>query len=145
MKKALVSILLTSLFLSSCSPGKSSGLKNLKIGNTRIQVEIAKTPQELAKGLSGRSGIAADRGMLFIFDYKDYYEFWMKDVQFPLDFIWINGDKVVDITPSVQPPLFDGDLKIYKPQEPVDKVLEVKADFTFFHQIKAGDRIDLED
>ncbi len=65
--------------------------------------------------------------MLFVFNRPDKYEFTMRGMEFPLDFIWINGDKVVDLTPDISPPA-PGAVSInITPGSPADYVLEVNA------------------
>jgi len=79
--------------------------------------------------------------MLFLFDKSGRYAFWMKDMKFPLDFIWIAGDKVVDIDENI-PPDYSGTLK---PETPVDKVLEINAGVCEKYGIKKGDEVRLRE
>ena len=60
-----------------------------------IDAEIADTRSSRELGLSGRTSLPKDTGMLFIFDTPGRYGFWMKDMLFPLDMVWINKDGVV--------------------------------------------------
>ena len=62
----------------------------LEIGEETFIVEIADNDEERVRGLSLREPIEANRGMLFIFDVSGNYSFWMKDMLFALDIIWIN-------------------------------------------------------
>lgn len=117
------------------------------VGDTKIRVEIADTQGQRNKGLGGRESLAQDEGMLFIFDRQDKYPFWMKGLKFPLDIIWIAGDKVVDIFPNVPPPTAgqkDETLLIYQSKIPIDKVLEVNSGTVDRLKIKIGDTIKLE-
>ena len=67
-------------------------------------MEVADTTQARAKGLSGRSCIGQNEGMLFVFNQPGFYEFWMKDMKFPIDIIWIASDhRVVWLKSKVQP------------------------------------------
>jgi len=95
----------------------------------KIFVEIADTEEKREKGLSGRDSIGEDEGMLFLFLQKGKYGFWMKGMKFPIDIIWISGNKVVGVEKNVNPQIdtLEQDLKVYSPQEDVDKVLEIKA------------------
>ena len=78
--------------------------------------------------------------MLFDFPKPDIYQFWMNDMNFPLDFIWINGGKVVEITENVQPPSqTQGQPVVVKSYFSVDKVLEVNAGFVTRNNLKVGD------
>lgn len=111
---------------------------------TVVIVDIADTQQIRAKGLSGRESLPAEQGMLFIFDKSGKYNFWMKSVKFPLDFIWIGGDKVVDILPNIPIPGIndpDSALPIYTAVAEFDKVLEVNAGFVSAYKIQIGDKI----
>ena len=104
--------------------------RELTINEKKLQVEIADTQGKRSKGLGGRESLGEGKGMLFIFPKADKYPFWMKGLNFPLDFIWINGDKVVDILPNVSPPSPgqpDESLTIYQPRVEIDKVLEING------------------
>jgi uncharacterized membrane protein (UPF0127 family) len=117
-------------------------IKRLKIGDTEISVEIAKDEREKEKGLSDRGFLPQDRGMLFIFDKADYYTFTMKDMNFPLDFIWIRENEIVEITENVSPKDYPFGIR---PTKKIDKVLEVNAGFVRERNIKVGDEIKLRD
>jgi len=120
--------------------------KQLKVNNVVLKVEIADTQTKRSKGLGGRESLASDEGMLFVFDKPDKYPFWMKGLTFPLDFIWIRGDTVVDITPDASPPTVgqqDSSLIIFQPKEEVNKVLEANGGTVQRINIKVGDVISL--
>lgn len=120
-----------------------SNLSQLQINDIKIKVEIADNADKRKKGLGGRERLASDSGMLFVFPKVDYYNFWMKGMRFPLDFIWIKDKKVVDITKNVPSPEGEKneDLPILTPNQPVDSVLEVNAGLVDSHEIKVGDSI----
>lgn len=113
----------------------------VQIGATKIPVELATTNAARQKGLSGRNSFAADRGMLFIFDHPDLYRFWMPDMHFPLDMIWIQNGKVVDISENVSNAFDPAHPRFYTPSSPAQYVLEVNAGFAKKHAIKIGDTI----
>jgi uncharacterized membrane protein (UPF0127 family) len=95
-----------------------------------LGVELAVTPAERARGLSGRASLAQDAGMLFVFEAATIPSFWMKDTLIPLDLVWIDGDKrVVGVTADVQtePGVADGDLRRYSPPASVLYVLELNS------------------
>ena len=82
------------------------------------------------KGLSGRASLPPDYGMIFLYEDKDIPEFWMKDVLFPLDIIWIDDGVIIDIHENVPPPnpnTPDNQLELYSPKQPITMVLEVNA------------------
>lgn len=114
----------------------------LLMGGEEFIVELAISSEEKQKGLGGRQGIAAQQGMLFVYDHPEQYAFWMKGMQFPLDIIWINGTEIVDIAQDV-PVAAHGVLPTYVPQKPADKVLEVNAGTTKRLGVRAGDSIQI--
>jgi len=72
----------------------------IQIGNETLDVELAETPQQLAKGLRFRETLAEDAGMLFIFPKPQRLSFWMKDASIPLSIAYIQPDgKIVQIRP----------------------------------------------
>lgn len=116
--------------------------KQVQINGSKLNAEIADTQAKRAKGLSGRDNLASDSGMLFIFPEPSKHSFWMKGLSFPLDFVWIRGDKVVSILQNVPPPSpnqADSSLPIYQPKVEVDKVLEIGAGTIQRLNIKVGD------
>src|SRR4030067_3505854 len=74
------------------------------IKNQRIDLLITKTQQDREIGLSKYKSIPNNQGMLFSFGKQGYYSFWMKDMKFPIDIIYISNDKIVTIYPNVMPP-----------------------------------------
>ena len=117
---------------------------NLIINGTTFNVDIADEDSERNKGLSGRVSLEDSEGMLFVYDKAAPHTFWMKGMNFPLDFIWIEGDLVVDITENVLPPAedqADSTLPLITSPENVDKILEVKAMTIQKLNIKVGDKI----
>jgi uncharacterized membrane protein (UPF0127 family) len=85
-----------------------------------------------------------DQGMLFDFTGSSRTKpgFWMKDMRFALDFIWIDGNNIVGITPRIQPGVdANGQLPLYYPPAPVTQVLEVNAGWSAAHGIKVGDAV----
>lgn len=125
-----------------------SSIKQVQINENVLKVEIADTKDKRSKGLGGKEKLASDEGMLFIFPELKKHSFWMKGLKFPLDFIWIKGNSVVDIIKDVPTPREgqkDEDLPIYLPITEVDKVLEVNAQTVDRLGIKVGDDITISD
>jgi uncharacterized membrane protein (UPF0127 family) len=84
--------------------------------------------------------------MLFIFETADQYSFWMKDMRFPLDLVWLSADcVVVDITKGAPPPEPGqglADLPTYRPAEPAQYVLEINAGEAESAGIRIGDPVE---
>jgi uncharacterized membrane protein (UPF0127 family) len=113
------------------------------IGFRRIQVEVADTPDRMARGLSGRPRLAEGRGMVFPYGRADRHGFWMYEMHFDIDIVWIRDDRIVDVTSRARhdPP---GELPVYRPREPADLILEVPAGTAEGLSWKIGDRVTVE-
>ena len=135
MKNGLAGVLLCLLVaLSGCTqslsePQVTDSLETLHIGNQTLRVAVMRTSEELAQGLSGRASVPGD-GMLFLLPERQVAQFWMKDMQFAIDMIWIDGEQIVGIVENVPPPQpgqsLDALPTIRSPQ-PVTVVLELPA------------------
>ncbi len=124
---------------------KQPVFKELDIKGNRFRVEVADTQEKRSRGLGGKEKLASDEGMLFIFPKRDKYPFWMKGLTFPLDFIWIREEKIVDLLRNVQPPAqgqTDESLPIYQSIEEVDAVLEINGGVAESLNIQVGDKIE---
>jgi len=120
---------------------------SLVIGGEKINIELANTPEKRSLGLSNRKSLNESEGMLFIFDSQDINPaFWMKDMNFSIDIIWINDGKVVQIdkgVPYPEPQTPDAKLPLYTPAQPIDYVLEAISGFSEENEIEVGDTVDL--
>lgn len=117
------------------------GEKAIINGHT-IRLELAVTESEKEKGLGYRDSLATDSGMLFVYTHPERYGFWMKGMRFPLDFIWINGTNVVDVSERIPQPVSDNVQPVsLAPHVPADKVLEVNAGVIEALGIRAGDTV----
>lgn len=115
----------------------------LLVGETKMTVEVVKTSESITQGLSGRNKIGAN-GMLFVFSQSMVPRFWMKEMKFPLDMIWINEGIIVDITenaPAPDPTLPLNELPTFAPKAPANWVLEVPAGTAKTKEIKTGDKV----
>ncbi len=113
----------------------------LEIRNQTFTVEYAVTENEKRQGLSGRDKLPDNHGMIFVYRDKQQYSFWMKDMKFALDFIWIDDTKIVDITENVPPPLSGKPPETVSPKQPVNRILEVNAGTVERLGIQIGDTV----
>lgn len=123
----LAVVFLIALFLRVFVPVQH---RTILVHETLIRAEVASTALARQKGLSGRTSLGAHEGMLFVFPVADHYPFWMIDMHFPIDILWIRGQTVVDIAPDVPAPASGASaetLPLYLPRFPADKVLEIPA------------------
>jgi hypothetical protein len=131
-------------------PSRNLNLENMKyvkIAGQNIKVDLALTKEARTQGLSGRKNLKEGEGMLFIFERSGNYPFWMKDMFFPIDIIWLapseGGDyskaKVIYIKKDACPELYP---EIYGPQEGGPEarfILEVVSGFSDKNNLKVGD------
>ena len=89
---------------------EDGGFAVVRIGNRRIRVEVASTPESRALGLMQRSYLCDDCGMLFVFDKADKYNFWMKDTPLPLSIAFIAADGSILNIEEMQPDSTDSHL-----------------------------------
>ncbi|MBI4066925.1 DUF192 domain-containing protein, partial [Candidatus Gottesmanbacteria bacterium] len=125
IRRAIFAIIFGVLILIFYFATKSSPTQVI-INEKHISVDIADDDSERIRGLSGRKSLAKDHGMLFIFPTKNIQTFWMKDMRFPLDIIWISGDKVIGLSENLQPEGLNP-RNFYSSSASVDKVLEINA------------------
>ena len=110
---------------------ESPGVPVVTLGGVPFRVELAITVAQRTQGLSGHPPLAPRAGMLFVFEQAQKHSFWMKEMLFPLDMIWIDAEcTVVHITrnaPPQAPKQALADLPLYGPPVPVLYVLEINA------------------
>lgn len=117
----------------------------ITIGKQTFKLYVAKSNKEKEIGLSEKKSLPPDFGMLFSFEKPDYYSFWMKNMQFPIDILFINGKKIVKIYQNVQPPTSkEESLPIYQSEKPADKVLEINSGLSQKYNFKEGDEVKIE-
>jgi uncharacterized membrane protein (UPF0127 family) len=105
---------------------------------TVVHAIVSDTPELRELGLGGRSGLDLNQGMLFIFQQEGMYGFWMKDMRFSIDIVWLSSDKkVIYIAQSVAPETYPAS---FGPNAPSKYVLELAAGYTVAHSIKIGDQ-----
>ncbi len=109
-----------------------------------FKLEIARTPDELARGLQGHAPLAADEGMYFILGKPQRASFWMKDVTYPIDIIFIDGEGVVDHVAHSVPPCEETPCPVYRSRSDVTNVLEVAAGTARRLQIEPGTHIGVD-
>ena len=135
----LIFILVSYHFFNSQGPSLRK-IEYVKLAGVVIKVELAKTPAEQELGLSARQDLAENEGMLFIFAESRQHPFWMKDMKFPIDIIWLNENmSIVYIKKDARPESYP---KIYSHDKDSKYVLEVVSGFAEKHALKIGDKIE---
>ncbi len=131
-------------FQNSKFKDQTKGTEQIQISSQTLSVEVAKSIPEITLGLGQRDVLGSD-GMLFVMPVRVIPTFWMKDMQFDLDFVWIDTDKVIDLTENVSAQRGEPDykLKMYSPRAPATHVLELNAGEIKKRGIQVGQTVQL--
>jgi uncharacterized protein len=119
-------------------PTKSDLKKSipLTLGQKIIRVVVADETNERTIGLSQYTGLSENEGMLFVFEESDFYSFWMRHMQFPIDIIWLDENKnIVFIKENALPEEYP---MSYKPTAKALYVLEVQSGFVKNNMLAIG-------
>lgn len=107
----------------------------LYVKGKEIWVEVARTPEERAIGLMGRTKLGKDEGMLFVFEEEGYHSFWMKDTLLPLSIAFIDKEGrivwIVDMKPLT--------VTSHTPPKPILYALEMTQGWFKKNGVKVGD------
>ena len=139
---ALISIGVERIFFhqqKNDPPQNHPGSVIVTINDTALKLEVSETPEEMLKGLSGMDSMDENSGMLFVHQQPGQYEYVMRDMRFGLDFLFISGNRVVDIAQNV-PETFRG---LISGGTPYDEVIEVNAGWVARHEVKIGNEMKL--
>ncbi len=118
---------------------------NVEVNGLVLIADIAATDEQKTKGLAVKNSLAENEAMLFVFDNEAQHPFWMKNMKFPIDIIWIGSDKrVVHIEHNLQPCSSELLCPTYKPDTDSLYVLETVAGFAERHGITKGTPVDFE-
>lgn len=122
-------------FLLVFLPMLTRPASKLWLGDGIFRIDIASTKVAREKGLSGRSGLTTDQALLMLFPNEDKWGIWMKDMNFPIDVVWLNKDKkVISIVKNFTP---DDAITRY-PKSPALYVVELPAGTTTLKLIAIG-------
>lgn len=156
MNKLLSAIFIVALTSAGCQSTNSEEVRKnpntsslsilepdfITVKDQVVTVELANTPALRELGLSGRDQLPESAGMLF--DFTNTTEkrpsFWMKDMKFDLDIIWIKNEKIIGIAKNITAPVYpDAKLETYEPPGEIDYALEVQAGWSDKFSITEGD------
>jgi len=136
---SLIFVRVDSFLVSSPDDSTSSASSTVQVGGKTVRVTVADTPETRQKGLGGRNGLAPDEGMLFIFPQDGKYGFWMKDMKFPIDMLWLSGTRrVVYMAQNVSPDTYP---EVFAPTTPARYVLELPAGYAKAYTVGVGDEV----
>lgn len=109
----------------------------MSVGDKKFKVEIAEGDKEKALGLGNRRSLCRSCGMLFLFPEKGKRSFWMKNMRFPLDIIWIGENKIVHMEKNIP----SDSVEIFSPSEEADMVLEINGGLADEYGFSTGEDV----
>lgn len=127
-------------------PGFTKPSATVTINNQQFRASVAKDQKQKQIGLSKTNKLADNEGMLFVFDEKGIHSFWMRDMKFPIDIIFIDDNKVVYIEKNAAVPTSTtqtAQLPIYRPKAPANYVFEINAGLSDKYGLKEGDVVQI--
>ena len=132
--------------IQEASPTDSKYLKaKVIVKGFELNAEVPITSELMSKGLAVKNQLRENEAMLFVSEESAKHSFWMKDMKFPIDIIWLDSDgKVVHIEQNLQPCVSVLICTSYSPNTDSQYVLETIAGFTQRHNVSVGTHIDFE-
>lgn len=135
--------LLLGLTLAGCREAGPRAVIDTKTGKVAVDVEVADSQGERARGLMGRESLDADAGMIFLFPEDIRGAFWMKDTLIPLSIAFYDRSgrilRVLDMEPCRRDPC-----RLYDPGVAYRGALEVNRGAFARWGVAEGDRLRLE-
>ena len=127
-------LLLSIIFIAGCN-----SIREVCVNQKCFKVEIADTSEKRQIGLMQHEVLKEDNGMWFIFNEEGRHSIWMKNMNFPIDIIWIDSNyNVVDVKRNAEP--CTDNCEIYSPSKDAKYVLEVNID----SKINIGDKVEIK-
>lgn len=108
---------------------------NVFLGSGVFEARVAHTEKSRTKGLGGVAKLSPNQAMLFAFPRDDHWQIWMKNMQVPIDIVWLDAEKkmiygVKNVAPD--------NTSIFTPTEPARYVVELPAGSIDTYAIKTG-------
>ena len=133
-------------FLNGTSIPANRYLKAVvSVNDFKLIADLALTQDQQTKGLAIKNHINESEGMLFVFQHPSIQSFWMKDMKFPIDILWLDSNRsVVYIAPNLEPCPSEGDCPGYVPNKDSLYVLETTAGFSQRHNVTVGTKTNFQ-
>ncbi len=139
---AAAAIIVIALFFISIESTKEPQNK-VCFKDSCIEVELAKTPEQITTGLMNRASLAETKAMLFIFENEGVHMFWMKNTLIPLDMIWLDQNGTVTYIEHSVEPCKTQVCPTYGPGTASKYVIETNAGYVLKHSINIGDKANM--
>ncbi len=109
----------------------------LQLGQASFHMRVARTDDQRQQGLSNTTSLPANDALLFVFPTDNQWKIWMKDMNYPIDIVWLDADRrVVFVASDVQPSSYPD--TTYQPPTPARYVIELKAGAVRTNRITIG-------
>ncbi|MEK7527723.1 MAG: DUF192 domain-containing protein [Patescibacteria group bacterium] len=118
---------------------------NIDIKGQSFNLEVAKSLTQITKGLSNRTSLCPNCGMIFVFPSPQILSFWMKDTLIPLDIIFLDSkSQIVNfVTAEPEPNVPDNKLILFQSKSPANFAIEIPAGTIQKLNLTPGDQINL--
>lgn len=137
----LAPFLLLFLVIGTNHPAFDGSVMHARLGGSTLSLEVADTQALRTRGLSGHKPLTKDEGMLFAFPIDGRYGFWMKEMLFPIDIVWLDKNySIVDVAGHATP---DSYPKIFLPNEKSRYVVELPVNYFLDHGLARGDSLEI--
>jgi uncharacterized protein len=114
--------------------------------DSSIRAEVADDYASRVEGLSNRNLLNEDEGMIFIFEGEEEVSFWMYNMSFPIDILFLNSDReIVEIVKNAQPCFNPDNCERYGTGFNSEYVIEVVAGYADKHSIQVGDKVKIQE
>ena len=140
----IITIILSLAFwlnTESVETNTNQNVPYIKYNDKIIKVEVADEFEEWRQGLSDRESLPAGQGLLFIFPQSQERSFWMKNMRFPIDIVWLLDNEIVKIHTNL-PPEGNEPKNYYYPGTRINRVLEINAGYADELGLKVGERVE---
>lgn len=125
----------------SAAQSPKDSLRTITVAGNTVRVGVADTPAARKQGLSGRPGLAPDEGLLFVFEKEGTWGFWMKDMRFSIDIVWVGKDGRVVFTKERATP--ESYPEAFVPPAPALYVVELPEGYCASHNVHIGSIVSL--
>jgi len=109
-----------------------------------VSVEVVSKDADMERGLMFRTGLGPGKGMLFVFSFDDKEQFWMKNMHFNLDMLWISHDGHIVYLGKNIPACTADPCPVYTPDKAARYVLEINSGYTSSHHWNIGDKLEFK-
>jgi hypothetical protein len=118
---------------------------NVTVNGVQLVADVAATGEQRSKGLAVKDSLAEHESMLFVFSKANDYQFWMKDMKFAIDIMWLDTDrKVVHVERSLEPCEPDEPCPTYGSGADSQYVLETVAGFAEKYDVTEGTLVEFD-